>query len=86
MMPAPPRTASRTYVFPVDLVAEDDGRFSISCPSIEGCVSWGRTRDEALASMREVVRLSLDELRGRGIPIPSDVQVVDAQEVVTLTI
>ena len=38
-------------------------------PSLPGCVSQGRTRDEALANAREAISLYEEVLRERGEPL-----------------
>ena len=40
---------------PVVLETDEDGWVVASCPTLPGCHSQGRTRDEALANMREAV-------------------------------
>ncbi|MFI5300261.1 MAG: type II toxin-antitoxin system HicB family antitoxin [Polyangiales bacterium] len=87
MNPSPTRTKpARSYVFPVEVVAEADGRWSAFCPSINGCTSWGRTREEALASIGEVVRVCLEERASRGIALPAEAQTVNASEVVVVRV
>lgn len=43
----------------------EDGWIVAECPSLPGCVSQGRTDDEALANIKEAIRLWMDVLRGR---------------------
>jgi predicted RNase H-like HicB family nuclease len=42
------------------------------CPSLPGCYSQGRTRDEALENIRAAIKLSLESRRELGLPIPED--------------
>jgi predicted RNase H-like HicB family nuclease len=46
--------------FPVVLRAGEDGWIVVECPVIAGCVSQGRTREEALANIREAIELCLE--------------------------
>ena len=39
----------------------EDGFFSAHCPALKSCWSQGRTRDEALSSIREAIDLYLEE-------------------------
>jgi predicted RNase H-like HicB family nuclease len=39
----------------VDFETDEDGWVVASCPTLPGCHSQGRTRDEALANIREAV-------------------------------
>jgi predicted RNA binding protein YcfA (HicA-like mRNA interferase family)/predicted RNase H-like HicB family nuclease len=38
----------------------EDGWIVAECLTILGCISQGRSRDEALANIREAIQLSLD--------------------------
>jgi predicted RNase H-like HicB family nuclease len=50
----------------------DDGFIVAEVPSLPGCVSQGKTRDEALANVREAIYLHEEVLRDRGEPLPED--------------
>ena len=45
--------------YPVILIPSDQG-FAVSCPALPGCWSQGRTREEALANIRDAIRLWLE--------------------------
>jgi predicted RNase H-like HicB family nuclease len=46
--------------YPVVLRPGEDGWFVAECPVLPGCISQGRTREEALANIREAIELCLD--------------------------
>ena len=50
----------------------EDGYVVAEVPSLPGCVSQGRTRDEALANIREAIALHVEVLQERGEPVPED--------------
>jgi predicted RNase H-like HicB family nuclease len=50
----------------------EDGYIVAEVPRLPGCVSQGKTRDEALANIREAISLHEDVLRERGEPVPDD--------------
>lgn len=50
----------------------DDGYVVAEVPSLPGCVSQGKTREEALANVREAISLHEEVLRERGEPVPDD--------------
>ncbi|HEV3468266.1 MAG TPA: type II toxin-antitoxin system HicB family antitoxin [Pyrinomonadaceae bacterium] len=50
----------------------EDGYVVAEVPSLPGCVSQGRTRDEALANIQEAIALHVEVLRERGEPVPED--------------
>ncbi len=53
----------------------------VHAPDIPGCISFGESRAEALASMREAVEGHLVALRAQGIPAPEPSDSVDSVEV-----
>lgn len=50
----------------------EDGQFVVEVPSLPGCISQGKTRDEALTNIEEAIALYLELLNDQGEPIPED--------------
>ncbi|MEX0271999.1 type II toxin-antitoxin system HicB family antitoxin [Leptolyngbyaceae cyanobacterium UHCC 1019] len=50
----------------------EDGYFVVEVPSLPGCISQGKTREEALANIEEAIALYMEVLSDRGEPIPED--------------
>ncbi len=42
--------------FRVLIEPDEDGVFVAECPVLPGCVSQGKTRDEAVANMRDAIQ------------------------------
>ena len=63
--------------FTVTLDRDEDGVRIVECPSIPGCVSQGRTREEALANIREAIRLCLEARADRGLPLTIETRRLD---------
>jgi len=53
----------------VTLDRDESGAWVVECPSIPGCVSQGRTREEALSNIREAIALCLEVRAERGLPL-----------------
>jgi len=49
---------------------DEDGVFVATCPTLPGCISQGKTRQEALANIREAMAGYLESLRQHGEPVP----------------
>jgi len=47
-----------------------DGGYSSYSPDLPGCVSTGKSREEAERNMREAIEFHLDGLRQEGYPVP----------------
>ena len=56
----------------VILYPGEDGYVVAEVPSLPGCVSQGRTRDEALTNIQKAIALHVEALRERGEPVPDD--------------
>jgi antitoxin HicB len=54
--------------YTVILVPDGDGRVSVSVPAMPGCMSQGRSRDEALANVARAMAgwLEVEHEQGRG--------------------
>ena len=50
----------------------EDGFVVAEVPSLPGCISQGKTRDEAVENVREAISLYEEVLRERGEPVPED--------------
>lgn len=63
--------------FLTTLARDEDGVWVAECPSIPGCVSQGRTRDEALSNIRDAIAACLEVRAERGMPLTVETQQVE---------
>ncbi len=54
---------------PVILERDETGMIVAECPAIPGCVSQGRTEDEAIANIREAIVGCLEVRAEQGLPL-----------------
>ena len=57
---------------PVVLMPGEDGYIVAECPVLPGCVSQGKTREEALANIKEAIELCLESREEEGWSLPGD--------------
>ena len=50
----------------------EDGFIVAEVPSLPGCISQGKTRNEVLANVREAIYVHEEVLREHGEPLPED--------------
>jgi len=55
---------------PVVLIPGEDGYIVAECPILPGCISQGKTRDEALANIKEAIELCLESREEEGWTLP----------------
>ncbi len=63
--------------FLTTLERDEDGVWVAECPSIPGCVSQGKNREEALVNIREAINLCLEVRAERGMPLTVETQQVE---------
>ncbi|TMB94858.1 MAG: type II toxin-antitoxin system HicB family antitoxin [Chloroflexi bacterium] len=56
--------------FLVTLEKDEDGYIVVECPALPGCLSQGKTRDEALANIKDAIEGYLASLQKHGEPLP----------------
>jgi antitoxin HicB len=52
------------------LEVDEDGMFVAECPSLPGCISQGKTREEAVANIKDAISGYLASLKKHNEPIP----------------
>jgi predicted RNase H-like HicB family nuclease len=50
----------------------EDGYWVAECPSLPGCISQGKTRDEAIANIKEAIQGYIKALEQDGLPVPPE--------------
>jgi predicted RNase H-like HicB family nuclease len=63
--------------FLVTLVPGEDGWIVAECPALPGCMSQGRSREEALQNIREAIEASLLTRREAGLEASCQVAEVE---------
>ncbi len=61
---------------PIILLPGEDGYLVAECPVIPGCISQGRTRDEALQNIREAIELCLENRLKEGWQLPDGYEIL----------
>jgi predicted RNase H-like HicB family nuclease len=50
----------------------EDGYWVAECPSLPGCISQGRTKEEAIANVKEAIQAYIEALKEDGLTIPEE--------------
>ena len=50
----------------------EDGYWVVECPSLPGCISQGKTKEAAIANIREAIALYIETLQEDGLPVPDE--------------
>jgi len=63
----------RTMKYRVVIEPDEDGVFVAECPALPGCISQGKTREEALANIKDAMSGYLASLKKHGEPVPPSI-------------
>lgn len=68
----------KTYIFPIKLEPADDA-WHVCVPELEskGAATWGKTREEAVRNIQEVMQMVVEEMLEDGEPLPQTVRISD---------
>jgi predicted RNase H-like HicB family nuclease len=72
-----PADTMRAMKFVTTLERDEDGIWVAECPSIPGCVSQGKSREEAVENIREAIVACLEVRAERGMPLTIETQQVE---------
>ena len=50
----------------------EDGYWVAECPSLPGCISQGKTKEEAISGIREAIGGYIKALEEDGLPVPEE--------------
>lgn len=50
----------------------EDGYWVVECPSLPGCLSQGKSKQEALENIKEAIRGYIASLQQDGLPVPEE--------------
>ena len=50
----------------------EDGYWVAECPSLSGCISQGKTKQEAIANIKEAIEGYIVSLEEDGLPVPDE--------------
>lgn len=57
----------RNKQLPLFVEKDEEGFYVVECPILDGCYTQGKTIDEALKNIRDVIHLILEERRGKSL-------------------
>jgi predicted RNase H-like HicB family nuclease len=63
---------SKVLTYRIWLTKEPEGGYTVTVPSLPGCVTYGDTVDEAIVMAREAIDLYIESLEAHGEPVPTE--------------
>ena len=56
----------------VIIYSGEDEYFIAECPSLPGCISQGKTKEEAIANIKEAINGYIAALKDDNLPVPAE--------------
>ena len=64
--------------YTIILDPDEEGRgYTVTVPSLPGCITQGKTKKEAIERAREAIALYLESLRAEGRPVPKESRTIE---------
>lgn len=63
--------------FSVVIERDEDGMYIVECPSVPGCVSQGKTEEEAIENIKEAIKACLEVRAEQGMPLTINVKEIE---------
>ena len=64
-----------------ELQVEPEGGYTISVPSLPGCISYGTTFEEAIDMIKDAMAGWLEVAKEEGVPIPEQFETIQLVEI-----
>jgi predicted RNase H-like HicB family nuclease len=64
----------RNLTLPIIVEGDSDGYF-VSCPALQGCYSQGDTYEQAVANIKDAIRLHIEDRLANGEEVPEKLSV-----------
>jgi len=55
--------------FVITIERDEDGMFIAECPAIPGCISQGKTEQDAMENIKDAIKQCLEVRAERGMPL-----------------
>lgn len=72
---------AKKQVFQVIVEQDEDGWFVAECLALKACYTQGKTYEEAIENIRDVIVMCVDELKKKGQKVPHQPEIIGVKRV-----
>ncbi|HEX4071547.1 MAG TPA: type II toxin-antitoxin system HicB family antitoxin [Planctomycetaceae bacterium] len=69
------------HTFQVIIEQDEAGWYVAECPALKACYTQGKTYEEAIANIKDVLAMCLEELKANGQPVPEQPEIISVRRV-----
>lgn len=71
----------KKHVFQVIVEQDETGFFVAECPALKACYTQGKTYEEVVENIRDVIAICLQDFKGTGKQIPHQPEIIGIKRV-----
>lgn len=75
------RTVRKKHVFQVIVEQDEAGYFVAECPALKACYTQGKTYEEAIKNIKDVIALCLADLKKKRQRVPHQPEIISVRRV-----
>jgi predicted RNase H-like HicB family nuclease len=75
------RMAKRKHVFQIIIEQDEAGYYVAECPALRACYTQGKTYEEVIDNIKDVIALCLEDLKAKKKGIPKQAEIIGVQRV-----
>ena len=73
--------ARQKHVFQVIVEQDEAGYYVAECPALRACYTQGKTYEEVMENIKDVIALCLEDLKARKKQIPQQAEIIGVRRV-----
>jgi predicted RNase H-like HicB family nuclease len=73
--------SKRTHVFQVIVEQDEAGYYVAECPALRACYTQGKTYEEVMENIKDVIVLCLEDLKAKKKSIPKQPEIIGVRRV-----
>jgi predicted RNase H-like HicB family nuclease len=74
----------KKHIFQIIIEQGESGYYVAECPALRACYTQGKTYEEVIANIKDVIALCLEDLKARKKSIPKQPEIIGVQRVEVL--
>jgi len=71
----------RKHIFQIIIERDEAGYYVAECPALRACYTQGKTYEEVIENIKDVIALCLEDLRSRKKSIPKQAEIIGVERV-----
>ena len=73
--------SKRTHVFHVIVEQDEAGYYVAECPALRACYTQGKTYEEVMENIKDMIALCLEDLKAQKKSIPKQPEIIGVRRV-----